>query len=312
MKWGLWSTTAGSNSSTPPDGWPEGQLPSTVNDCAREMMASIRTGINDIGKGFIDLGMSPTFVSTTKFTVAGDATPYLPVGTRLRASDASTLYGSVISASFSTNSAFTVTLDTGVFTSSLTSIAVGVIKNNDGNGNLPDPLTIRNMHADGTVSISATSSTPFYIKSNTTFAGFWLNCSGGAKLVGVSSASNMQWINSANTIAIMTLTDAGALTAAGDITAFSDERLKSDWKDLPRDFIERLANIKRSGTFTKDGERHAGVGAQSFLEILPEAVNQSGEYMSMAYGNAALVACVELARKVVSLEDRLAKLENTR
>jgi hypothetical protein len=122
----------------------------------------------------------------------------------------------------------------------------------------------------------------------------------------------MEWVNSANNAVIMTMTDAGALTAAGDITAFSDERLKSDWKDLPRDFIERLANIKRSGTFTKDGERHAGVGAQSFLEILPEAVNQSGEYMSMAYGNAALVACVELARKVVALEDRLAKLENTR
>src|SRR6478609_1863636 len=216
MKWGLWSTTAGSNSSTPPDGWPEGQLPSTVNDCAREMMASIRTGINDIGKGFIDLGMSPTFVSTTKFTVPGDATPYLPVGTRLRASDASTLYGSVISASFSTNSAFTVTLDTGVFTSSLTSIAVGVIKNNDGNGNLPDPLTIRNMHTDNTVSISSTNNTPFYIKNNTTFAKFWLNCSNDAKLVNMANASNIQWINNANTIAIMTLTNAKTLTATND------------------------------------------------------------------------------------------------
>jgi hypothetical protein len=33
-----WSTTAASNNSAPPDGWPEGQAPSSVNDCAREQM----------------------------------------------------------------------------------------------------------------------------------------------------------------------------------------------------------------------------------------------------------------------------------
>jgi microcystin-dependent protein len=37
-----WSETAASNSATPPNGWPEGQAPSTVNDCAREMMASLK------------------------------------------------------------------------------------------------------------------------------------------------------------------------------------------------------------------------------------------------------------------------------
>lgn len=37
-----WSETAASNNSTPPDGWPEGQNPSTVNNCAREMMAALK------------------------------------------------------------------------------------------------------------------------------------------------------------------------------------------------------------------------------------------------------------------------------
>lgn len=36
-----WSTTAASNNSAPPDGWPEGMNPNQVNDCAREMMAAI-------------------------------------------------------------------------------------------------------------------------------------------------------------------------------------------------------------------------------------------------------------------------------
>lgn len=312
MKWGLWSTTAASNASAPPDGWPEGQAPSTVNDCAREMMASIRTGLNDLAQGYVDLGMSPTFVSSTKFTVAGDATPYLPVGTRLRASDASTLYGYVISASFSTNSAFTVTLDSGNLTSSLTSVAVGVIKSGSTNQNIPNPLNVA-----GTLNISIPSTNTIAI-SMACPAGASIfqkmACSGGAKWIVVSSSSVWYVANSANSVAILTLTDAGALTAAGDITAFSDEKLKSDWKDLPRDFIRQLASIRRSGSFTKDGTRHVGVGAQSLQEIMPDAVgwDSTNEIMTVAYGNAAMATCVELARKVVDLERRLDQVENKR
>jgi len=42
-----WSTTAASNNSTAPDGWPEGMPPSGVNNSAREMMAQIRDVWND-------------------------------------------------------------------------------------------------------------------------------------------------------------------------------------------------------------------------------------------------------------------------
>jgi len=42
-----WSTTAGDNNASPPDGWPEGQSPSSVNNCAREMMAAIKRAWND-------------------------------------------------------------------------------------------------------------------------------------------------------------------------------------------------------------------------------------------------------------------------
>src|ERR1019366_2328305 len=36
------SETAASNNAAPPDGWPEGQNPSTVNNCARENMGAIK------------------------------------------------------------------------------------------------------------------------------------------------------------------------------------------------------------------------------------------------------------------------------
>lgn len=306
MKWGLWSSTAGSNSATPPDGWPEGQAPSTVNDCAREMMAQIKVGILDIAKGFIDIGMSPTFVSSTKFTTPNNDLAYFPVGSRVLANDATTLYGTIISASFSTNSAFTVTWDTGSATSSLSSLGVSVVKPSTDGKNFPSPLNLT-----GDLSLSSTSVYPFALTNNQGFCGYWLRCSGGSKLVRVSSGSTFDIVNSSNTVAILTLTDAGDATFAGDVTAFSDERLKDEWADLPDDFVEMLAAIKKAGTFTKDGERHVGVGAQSLAELMPEAVHENAQgILAVAYGNAALASCVMLARRVVELQNRILTLEN--
>jgi len=126
MKWGLWSTTAGSNSATPPDGWPEGQAPSTVNDCAREMMAQIRTGLNDIQ--FIDLGVTPTQTGNVTFTLAGNQMQWYPYGTRVKANVGGTnAYGTVISSTFTTNTGITLRFDTGQgpLTASLSAVSTG-------------------------------------------------------------------------------------------------------------------------------------------------------------------------------------------
>lgn len=124
MKWGRWSTTASSNSTTPPDGWPEGQLPSTVNDCAREMMAQIKAGISDVQ--FIDLDLSPTQTGSTTFTVPGNQMAFLEYGRRIKcAVGASTLYGTVYSSTATTNTGVSLRLDTGVLTGSLSAISIG-------------------------------------------------------------------------------------------------------------------------------------------------------------------------------------------
>lgn len=102
----------------------------------------------------------------------------------------------------------------------------------------------------------------------------------------------------------------GNLTMAGNVTAYSDERLKKDWELLPADFVKNLALVK-VGTFTRidSNERQVGVSAQSLITLLPEAVQDDGEYLSVAYGNAALASAVELAKEVVSLNARIARLE---
>jgi len=106
--------------------------------------------------------------------------------------------------------------------------------------------------------------------------------------------------------------NSGNFTATGNVTAYSDERLKMDWADLPADFIERLAFVKH-GTYTRKdtGERQAGASAQDMQHLLSEVVGEGPDgFLSLAYGNAALVAAVQLSMRVIDLEARLKALES--
>lgn len=104
-----------------------------------------------------------------------------------------------------------------------------------------------------------------------------------------------------------------ALTASGNISGNSDERLKTDWQPVRPDFIECLALV-RSGTFTRIdiGGRQAGSAAQDWQGLLPEVVSEGSDEaktLSLAYGNAALVSAIELAKRVVSQDAKIARLE---
>jgi len=265
------------------------------------MMAAIKTGILDIAQGFIDIGQSPTFATATTFTTPTNDLSYMGVGTRLRFNvGSSTLYGTVVSASFSTNTGINVALDSGSLTASLSSMAIGI-------------TAIRGGHFDVPVSISSTAVSALLTLTNThTASGIQLKCSAGAKFIQVSNASNFQVVNSANTIAIMTLTDAGAATFVGNVTAFSDERLKKNWKPLSDDIIEQIASIEKVGTFERVDMPgvFVGIGAQSLLQPMPAAVNRDHDYLAVDYGPAAMALCAKLCREVVALRNRVDELEN--
>jgi hypothetical protein len=104
----------------------------------------------------------------------------------------------------------------------------------------------------------------------------------------------------------------GNFTATGTVTGNSDERLKKDWSSLPDDFVEQLALVKH-GTYTRidSGVRQIGVSAQSLQPLAPEGV-LGNDILSVAYGNVALVAAIQLAKRVLELEQKLANTsENT-
>lgn len=118
-------------------------------------------------------------------------------------------------------------------------------------------------------------------------------------------------INNAYSVVLVTVDDSGNLTAAANITAYSDERLKKDWSSLSANFVDQLAEVK-SGTYTRieSNARSVGVGAQSLQKVMPEAVMSDEQgILSVAYGQAALAASVELAKEVVLLRRRIEELE---
>lgn len=107
--------------------------------------------------------------------------------------------------------------------------------------------------------------------------------------------------------------NSGNLVCTGNVTAYSDERLKKDWAPLANNFVEELAKVK-NGTYTRvdNDERQAGSSAQDWQKLLPEVVTagvDDGKTLALAYGNAALVSAIELAKRVVDQEVRIAKLE---
>lgn len=122
-----YSSTPASNSSATPNGAPEGMAPSAVNDVMRQMMAEIRRWYED--PAWIDYGYTYTYVSGTSFKISGsDQTAIYVVGRRVRAvgTTTGTIYGTIATSAFSTDTTVTVTWDSGTLSSETLAVSVGM------------------------------------------------------------------------------------------------------------------------------------------------------------------------------------------
>jgi hypothetical protein len=88
----------------------------------------------------------------------------------------------------------------------------------------------------------------------------------------------------------MQLDMSGNVTFAGNVTGYSDARIKTDVKTIDNalDKIRNLRGVSFRRTDSDDRSTNIGVIAQEILEVLPEVVSQdaSGMY-NVAYGNMA-------------------------
>ena len=149
------------------------------------------------------------------------------------------------------------------------------------------------------ITLDADGGTIEFSDAGTGFANF-TNTSGN--LIIKSGTTTAATFSGANVTFAGTLAS-GAITSSGDVTAFSDMRLKSDIRTIDN-ALNRVCDL-RGVFFTKDNEAGTGVIAQEVENILPEVVN-SGVYKSVAYGNMVGVlieAIKELRSQVKSLQE---------
>ena len=108
--------------------------------------------------------------------------------------------------------------------------------------------------------------------------------------------------------------DGTNLSCGGTVSASSDERLKTNWQPVINDFVEKLAQVK-SGIYDRTDIKstQAGVSAQSLQKVLPQTVIADEEGMlKVAYGNAAMVSVIELAKMVIELKQEIEVLKGNK
>ncbi len=164
-----YSSTAGSNTSTPPNGAPENMAPGDVNDVIRQQMADHRLQWND-GQWFeykdgTANGVG-SFVGSNQFKITGnDATSHYHIGRRVKIVGISgTVYGSITAVSYGLG-ATTVTIDASLTNEALTVYSSLLSSDNDAipreviqdiigamlTGNTETGITVTYDDADGTI-----------------------------------------------------------------------------------------------------------------------------------------------------------------
>jgi len=151
----IWSTTPNANGTLGPVPiyWPEGQPPSSVNNCARQMMASIRNQWNDAQ--WFNWGYTVTRVSGNSFSVVTASWNTVTIanvfqaGGRLKLNDTSTLYGAITTVSVSAASVLvTFTPDANSLTASFSSVYNSIItpdlKSLPPGGGIPANVVLQN------------------------------------------------------------------------------------------------------------------------------------------------------------------------
>jgi len=131
----------------------------------------------------------------------------------------------------------------------------------------------------------------------------------GAVQIGVGGAHNANSkLNITTALASFTvpISTSGAITASGNVTAYSDERLKEDVETLDGSKVYEMRGV----SYTKDGAAGSGVIAQEMQKVAPELVHDDGEYLSVAYGNTIgyLIEAIKDLKEEVN--DLKAKLED--
>ena len=156
-----YSTTAGNNTSVGGVSIAEGMLPSNINNAFRAVTADMREWYNDaqwVIYGDGDGSHTFAYASGTSFTVNGaDVTAHYHAGRRVKAvgSSTGTIYGTISSTSFSSNTTVNVTWDSGSLSSETLVIYLAILTKT--NNSLPtDSIGSSNLKTDSVTTAKVT------------------------------------------------------------------------------------------------------------------------------------------------------------
>ena len=126
--------------------------------------------------------------------------------------------------------------------------------------------------------------------------------SGSHFYMDLNSGGNNFYIRDGSTTRF-TFDDAGAFTATGNVTAYSDRRLKDDIQPI-EGALEKVGTLsgntyQRNDLLDKDPERrYAGVIAQEVEVVLPEAVSEAEDGTKTVDYNAVIALLVESIKEL--------------
>jgi len=260
---GKYDTTAANNTATGTNSVSvaEGMLPSNINNAFRDIMADIRQWYND-GQ-WIEYGdgagtYTATYASATSFTIDGvDVTSIYHANRRIKliASTPGTIYGTISSTSFSTNTTVNVTWDSGSLSNeAITSVYVAILSQT--NDSIPEAI-IDNAKVASSAAIDATKIHDGTI-SNTEF-GYLNGVSSAiqtqldAKLVKANNLSDLTSASTARTnLGLGTIATQAANSVAitgGSVTGMSAPSTGSDV--TTKTYVDDLVAGLRTRIITK-------------------------------------------------------------
>ncbi len=151
-----YSTTQANNTDLNGISTAEGMLPSNLNNAIRALMKNTREWYNDsqwVEYGDGDAAFTAAYASGTSFTIAGvNVTAIYHAGRRIKltASTPGTIYGTISSSTFSTNTTINVTWDSGSLSSeAITNVYIGALSKT--NNSIPTGIISTAILADGSV-----------------------------------------------------------------------------------------------------------------------------------------------------------------
>ena len=164
-----YSTTQANNTDLNGINTAEGMLPSNLNNAIRALMKNTREWFNDsqwVEYGDGDAAFTAAYASATSFTIAGvDVTAIYHASRRIKltATTPGTIYGTISSSSFSTNTTVNVTWDSGSLSSeAITNVYIGALSKTNssiptgiiGTTNIDDDAVTTAKIADGNITVA--------------------------------------------------------------------------------------------------------------------------------------------------------------